>query len=61
MVLISNIKSEEKLHLGLGKTGLNSEVVLILGGLNCDILLYTSYNNVFYVWSPGSSVVLALA
>ena len=28
-----------KYHLGLGKTGLNSEVVLILGGLNSDILL----------------------
>ena len=26
--------------MGLGKTGLNSEVVLILGGLNSDILLY---------------------
>ena len=26
-----------KYHLGLTKTGLNSEVVLILGGLNSDI------------------------
>ena len=27
-------------HLGLGENGLNSEVVLILDGLNSDILLY---------------------
>ena len=32
--------SQEKYHLGLAKTGLNSEVVLILGGLNSGILLY---------------------
>ena len=38
MVLISNIISCGKYHLGLGKTGLDSEVVLILGGLNSDIL-----------------------
>ena len=39
VVLISNIISQGKYHMGLGKTGLNSEVVLILGGLNSDILL----------------------
>ena len=27
-----------KVHLGLGKTGLNSEVVLISGGLNRHLL-----------------------
>ena len=43
VVLISNIISLEKYHLGLGKTSLNSEVVLILGGLNSDILLYLYY------------------
>ena len=31
----------ERYHFGLRKTSLNSEVVLILGGLNSDILLYT--------------------
>ena len=31
----------EALHLGLAKTGLNSEVVLIFSGLNSKILLYT--------------------
>ena len=40
VVLISNIISKEKYRLGLAKTGLNSEVVLILSGLNCEILLY---------------------
>ena len=29
--------------MGLRNTGLNSEVVLILGGLNSDILLYINY------------------
>ena len=38
MVLISNVISKAKYNLGLGKTGLNSEVVLILGGLNRDVL-----------------------
>ena len=32
--------SLEKYHLGLAKIGLNSEVILILGGLNREILLY---------------------
>ena len=27
--------------MGMGKTGLNSEVVLILGGFNSDNLLYS--------------------
>ena len=40
VVLISNIISKEKYHFGLGRTGLNSEVVLKLAGLNSDILLY---------------------
>ena len=40
MVLISNIISLGKYHIGLGKTGLDIGVVLILGGLNSDILLY---------------------
>ena len=43
VVLISNIISKGKYNLGLGKTGLNSEVVLILGGLNRDVLLYRHY------------------
>ena len=29
--------------MGLAKTGLNSDVVLILGGLNSEILLYFTY------------------
>ena len=40
VVLISNIILQGKYHLGPRKTGLNSEVVLILGGLNSNILLY---------------------
>ena len=43
MVLISNVISKAKYNLGLGKTGLNSEVVLILGGLNRDVLLYRQF------------------
>ena len=40
MVLITSILSLGKYHLGLAKTGLISEVVLILGGLNSEIFLY---------------------
>ena len=40
VVLISNIISKGKYHFGLGKTGLNSEAVIILGRLNSDVLLY---------------------
>ena len=39
VLLILNI-SYGKYHLEKEKYGLNSEVVLILGGLNSDILLY---------------------
>ena len=38
-ILISNIKSYGKFHLGLAKTGLKSEVALVLIGLNSEILL----------------------
>ena len=40
VVLILNMISYGKYHLGLAKTGLNSEVVLNLSDLNSDILLY---------------------
>ena len=40
VVLISNMISLGKYHLGLSKASFNSEGVLILGGLNSDILLY---------------------
>ena len=32
-----------KYHLGLAKTGLSSEDVLISSGLNSEILLYTMF------------------
>ena len=35
----------KKYHLGLAKAGLNSEVVLILDGLNSDILLYCQFGH----------------
>ena len=37
---MSNIISLGKYHLGLVKTSLSSEVVLILAGLHSEILLY---------------------
>ena len=40
VILILNTISYEKYHLGLAKTGLNSEVVFISSGLNSEILLY---------------------
>ena len=40
MVLLSNLESYGKYHLGLAKTGLKSEVVLLSSGLNSRIALY---------------------
>ena len=40
MVLIPNTISLGKIPFGMTKTDLNSEVVLILDGLNSEILLY---------------------
>ena len=40
MASISNINSYRKQHVGLAKTGLKSEVVLNLSGLNSEVLLY---------------------
>ena len=42
-----------KFHLGLAKTGLNSEVVLILGGLNREILLYCHFKRLYEVISKS--------